>query len=243
MEGNSPFFSLFSSSSENKNKSLKAGFGFRELTKEEQTFYCASTTRLLKAAPVLNDIFNFTELLSNPISLRIFTSGCYYLDSSGATWSPDGIEVLPDSTINLTHCVSSHLTEFASGMIILPASIDFGSAWANTAFEKNLTLYIAVILISCLYILMLIWCRYMDVQDNKKRCIYLLQDNDPLDFYFYELIFFTGNRKNAGTQSRVSVRVAGDFDDTGDRRLEPISNKNRPLQRGSIDSFILSTNK
>jgi DNA-binding transcriptional MerR regulator len=40
-----------------------------------------------------------------------------------------------------------------------------------------------------------------------KKCTVLLKDNNPLDDYFYELIVFTGNRRESGTRSKVITVV------------------------------------
>jgi len=95
------------------------------------------------------------------------------------------------------------LTEFAGGMVVLPSSINFNNVWANASFTQNMTIYLTVIIVCSLYILMFVWCRYTDICDNRKRMVYLLKDNSPLEKYFYELIVFTGGRKDAGTTSKV----------------------------------------
>lgn len=46
-----------------------------------------------------------------------------------------------------------------------------------------------------------------------------LADNVMTDKYFYKLTVFTGMRRGAGTRSRVSFILAGDYSDTGVRQL------------------------
>lgn len=192
---------------------------------------------------MLDDSFNFTQVLSNSLSQRVYASGCYYLNESTASWSSYGAEVLSDSNITHTHCITNHLTQYAGGLVILPPQIDFASVWANASFTKNLTIYLTVIIISSLYLLLLMWCRYQDRCDEKTRQIYLLEDNHKHDKYFYELIVFTGNRKDAGTQSKVSFVLAGDNAETNERKLIPereTARRVKILHRGSIQSFIMS---
>lgn len=91
--------------------------------------------------------------------------------------------------------------------MVLPDSIDFNNVWSKAgSFTANLTIYLTVIIVCSLYILLFVWCRWMDWRDGKKRSIFLLADNSPVDEYFYELIVFTGTRKDAGTKSRVRTK-------------------------------------
>lgn len=60
-----------------------------------------------------------------------------------------------------------------------------------------------VIGLSCFYIVVSIWCIFMDKRDSLKSKVHILADNNLDDDYFYEIIVFTGNRKKAGTTSNV----------------------------------------
>lgn len=221
----------------------RVGYGFRELNSDEYQTYCVNNTSSESTdPPVLADSTNFTSLLSQTIWKRVYATGCYYINDTSLSYSSYGLEVLSDSNSTSTHCVSSHLTEFAGGMVVLPNSIDFENVWANASFTKNMTIYLTVIIICSLYILLFIVCRYKDWRDETKREIYLLNDNNPWDQYFYELIVFTGGRPNANTNSNVSFILVGDVSDTLNRQLLP---KNAPkhhkiLQRSSVDSFIMA---
>ena len=44
----------------------------------------------------------------------------------------------------------------------------------------------------------------MDLRDLKKMNITFMKDNHPSDSYLYELIVFTGDKDEAGTNSKVS---------------------------------------
>jgi len=46
-----------------------------------------------------------------------------------------------------------------------------------------------------------------------------LEDNVPSDTYHYLLAVYTGVRKGAGTKSKPSFILSGDYADTGVRRL------------------------
>ena len=97
------------------------------------------------------------------------------------------------------------MTTFAGALDILPPKIDFNFAFANSAFIANKTIYLTVIILFALYIVSSIWGRFMDRQDYLKIGVTPLIDNKPEDDYFYEIIVFTGNRINAGTDSKVHL--------------------------------------
>ena len=63
-------------------------FGLRQLNATEQSDQCSNASVTLQQPPVSNQPFNFT---SN-YELRIFTSGCYYLDANN-NWKSDGVLV------------------------------------------------------------------------------------------------------------------------------------------------------
>ncbi|CAF0978543.1 unnamed protein product [Rotaria sordida] len=68
----------------------------------------------------LNSI-EIIEFCSN-YELRIYTSGCYYLDSNN-NWKSDGLIAGSLTNHYETECFATHLTTFAGGFIVLPAPI------------------------------------------------------------------------------------------------------------------------
>jgi hypothetical protein len=69
-------------------------FGLRELNSTEMNNVCMNSS--LNSPPITNKRFNFT---SN-YELRIYTSGCYYLDADN-NWQSDGLQVSFSSIIFL----------------------------------------------------------------------------------------------------------------------------------------------
>ncbi len=68
-----------------------------------------------------------------------------------------------------------------------------------------------------------------------------LADNYKNDQYCYEIIVFTGHRKDSGTKSKVQFIVSGDFDET---KVRTFSDSNRKIfQRGGIDAFVMTVPK
>jgi len=61
-----------------------------------------------------------------------------------------------------------------------------------------------------------------------------LEDNVPSDSYYYQLSVYTGVRKGAGTRSKPSLILSGDYADTGVRRLFDGKRKVQTLHFDSV---------
>ena len=189
-------------------------------------------------------VSDYSGFFTANFSIMTFTSSCLYFNKESSSWQSDGLRVLENGTDYTTiHCETDHLTEFAGGFTVVPPSIDFNYVFANASFDKNPTVYVTVIVVTCLFILMAIWCVYMDKRDKRKTNLVFLKDNRNYDDYFYEIIVFTGNRSDAGTNSNVSLIVSGENSDSGVRKLMDEDNEvNKNLfKRSGVDSFIMST--
>ena len=174
------------------------GFSIRELSVTEKDLYCNGTLSL-KSFPLIQNQVNF----SSDFMIRAYSSGCYYFDVNNGKWFSDGMEIFEDTDVKQTHCISTHLTSFAGGFVILPSAINFQYVFANASFTQNPLIYLTVIILTCVYILFAIWARFKDKRDLKKLNIIPLKDNNPQNDYFYELIVFTGNQSESATQSKV----------------------------------------
>ena len=149
----------------------------------------------------------------------------------------------------------------ASSLVFLPKSIDWQYVFANADFMKNKTIYLTVISVSIIYILLMIFARYKDRKDLEKLGVTPLSDNHPDDQYFYQILVFTGQRKDAGTNSKVNISflseknnfrirgfsskvhfvIGGNDDQTA---IRTFSDPHRKIfQRGGIDSFIMAVPK
>ena len=173
------------------------GLGLRELDYYEVTQYCLNS-KIPADPPYSNN-----PVFTTDFYCLAYTSGCYFIDKSTGKWSSKGLEVVNGTSLSYTHCKSNHLTTFASGFDNLPVSINFNYIFANSSFEQNKTIYLTVLILFALYIMFSIWGRWMDKQDYLKIGVTPLIDNYSIDDYFYEIIVITGNRSNAGTNSRV----------------------------------------
>jgi magnesium-transporting ATPase (P-type) len=171
-------------------------FGIRELNSTEFDIYCINiSTDIL----ITDRFFNF----SSNYELRIFTSGCYYLDSNN-NWQSNGLLVGSLTNHNRTQCFSTHLTSFASSFLVLPNPINWNYVFANANFLKNKTLYITIIIIIIIFLFIAIYARHLDNKDNQKLEVTILSDNQSNDKYLYQMVVFTGIWKNAGTTAKVN---------------------------------------
>ena len=68
-----------------------------------------------------------------------------------------------------------------------------------------------------------------------------LADNQKNDKYLYEIIVYTGNKKQAQTDSMVQFIVSGDHGETNVRTFS--SGKKDIFKRDSIDSFVMATSR
>ncbi|CAF1517802.1 unnamed protein product, partial [Adineta steineri] len=211
-------------------------FGIRELNSTEMNNYCLNHSSINTSLPITDEPFRFT---SN-YELRLYTSGCYYLDESN-NWKSDGLIVGSLTNLYETECLSTHLTTFAGGFIVLPAPINWSYVFANADFLKNKTVYLTMIVTSILYIILMIYARFKDRKDFEKLGVTPLADNNKSDQYLYQILVFTGQRTNAGTDSKVYFVLSGDNDQT---QIRLFSDPHRKIfQRGGIDSFIIAVPK
>ena len=120
------------------------GFAIREidsniLAKINCTEINIQTLHFFNTEDSISNLTNGTSFL-NDFSLRVYTSGCYYMDVETGKWLSDGMEVLETTNITHTQCVSNHLTSFAGGWMVLPPQINFEYVLANASFLKNPTI-------------------------------------------------------------------------------------------------------
>ncbi|CAF1290182.1 unnamed protein product, partial [Adineta ricciae] len=172
--------------------------------------------------------------------LRLYTSGCYYLDSNNQ-WQSDGLIVGSLTNTNETECFSTHLTTFAAGFLVLPSPIHWNYVFLHANFNRNKTIYITMISVSILYLLIMIYARFKDKNDIEKLGVIALEDNRQEDQYCYQIIIFTDHRKDAETKPQDHFILAGDEDETQVRTFN-YSERNIS-QHDDIDSFAMTVPK
>jgi len=176
--------------------------------------------------------------------LRLYQSGCFYFDDQ-KRWKSDGLRVGPLTIPNETQCLAQHLTSFTSSFTFLPAPIQWNRVFSQTDFTRNPTIYLTVISVVLLYIILMIYSRRFDRKDLQRSQIKMLIDNHCDDEYFYQILVFTGQRRDAATKSKIYFILSGDKNDTNIRRLRTEDEKiDKDLfHNGNIDSFLLSTSR
>jgi hypothetical protein len=210
-------------------------YGLRELTIIEYMLYCVNRNYTKN---YFNPSATQLVLFTSNFWIRSFLAGCYFYNQTSGEWSNYGLSVTNNSNIKYTECLSGHLTDFAGGFIVVPSEIDFNYVWANASIMNNPTIYLTVIILSVIFIAVALFAKYLDVKDLNKIGLNLLVDNKLEDNYYYELIVFTGNRREAATDSVVRFKLSGDLAETNNRIF------NHPdkeiFRRSGIDSFIMS---
>ena len=114
--------------------------------------------------PRVDQAFHFTE----NYELRLFTSGCFYLDADHR-WRSDGLlvkylslclstprfdllQVGPLTNLSHTQCFSTHLTTFAGSFLVLPEPINWNYAFAEADLNSLTILGAAIVfLVSMMY--------------------------------------------------------------------------------------------
>jgi hypothetical protein len=82
------------------------GIGFRHLGAAESALLCSDQKQTPQTPP-----FDYIpQDYESDFSMRIITSGCYYMDISSGNWTSDGLDILKSSGLTSSVCSSTHLT-------------------------------------------------------------------------------------------------------------------------------------
>ena len=96
-------------------------------------------------------------------------------------------------------------------------------------------------LVCIIYIILLIYARLKDKKDLKKLGVTVLPENYRSDHYYYQILVFTGHKKDAGTKSQVQFIPAGYKDET---HVRTFADLHRAIfQPGGIDAFLMAVPK
>ncbi|CAH1243359.1 PKDREJ [Branchiostoma lanceolatum] len=173
------------------------------------------------------------------LELLVFTSSCTYFDETTSTWQRDGCQLGPLTTSNRTHCICDHLTSFGSTFFSL--ANDVAVQTQADAADDIPIIPIAVASAFALYLVVASWVYFKDKEDKVMVETMAAKDRDPLAHYQYDVTVVTGFRRNAGTSGNVNIRLIGDYGESELHTIsDPLTNR-KVLQRGSIDSFLITT--
>ncbi|XP_075692927.1 polycystin-1-like protein 2 [Rhinoderma darwinii] len=174
------------------------------------------------------------------ISVTCFTSQCVFWDETNQGWNNTGCHVGPKTTPHSIQCLCTHLTFFGSSFIVMPNAVDVSRTIELFAtFVDNPMVVTTVGCIALVYVLVLIWARRKDIQDNSKVKIIALEDNDPFAQYRYLVTVFTGHRRGAATTSKVTLTLYGSDGESEPHHLyDP---DGIVFVRGGSDVFLMTT--
>ncbi|NXX88600.1 PK1L2 protein, partial [Centropus bengalensis] len=174
------------------------------------------------------------------IAVTCFASSCVFWDEHQQNWNSYGCQVGPKTNPRSTQCLCNHLTFFGSSFFVLPNAIDVSkTAELFGTFVDNPVVVTTVGCIFLLYVLVVIWARRKDIQDDAKVKITVLGDNDPFAQYRYLVTVFTGHRRGAATTSKVTLTLYGL---EGDSEPHHLADPDTPVfERGGVDVFLLCT--
>nr|Q7TN88.1 RecName: Full=Polycystin-1-like protein 2; Short=Polycystin-1L2; AltName: Full=PC1-like 2 protein; AltName: Full=Polycystic kidney disease protein 1-like 2; Flags: Precursor [Mus musculus]AAO32797.1 polycystic kidney disease 1-like 2 [Mus musculus] len=174
------------------------------------------------------------------VGITTFLAHCVFWDETQETWDDSGCQVGPRTTPSQTHCLCNHLTFFGSSFLVMPNAIDVRqTAELFATFEDNPVVVTTVGCLCMLYVLVLIWARRKDIQDQAKVKVVVLEDNDPFAQYHYLVTVYTGHRRGAATSSKVTLTLYGS---DGESEPHHLSDPDAAVfERGGVDVFLLST--
>ncbi|NWR19530.1 PK1L2 protein, partial [Emberiza fucata] len=174
------------------------------------------------------------------INATCFASHCVFWDEHQGGWNSYGCHVGPKTNPSSTQCLCDHLTFFGSSFLVIPNAIDINkTAQLFGTFVDNPVVVTTVGCIFLIYVLVVIWARRKDIQDDAKVKITVLEDNDPFAQYRYLVTVFTGHRRGAATTSKVTLTLYG-LD--GESEPHHLNDPDTPVfERGGVDVFLLCT--
>ncbi|NXC21025.1 PK1L2 protein, partial [Corythaeola cristata] len=190
---------------------------------------------------VLQDMgMNFTVYDRLTIAVTCFASRCVFWDEHQGSWNSYGCHVGPKTNPGRTQCLCNHLTFFGSSFFVIPNAIDVSkTAQLFGTFVDNPVVVTTVGCIFLIYVLVVIWARRKDIQDDAKVKITVLEDNDPFAQYRYLVTVFTGHRRGAATTSKVTLTLYGL---EGESEPHHLTDPDTPVfERGGVDVFLLCT--
>ncbi|NWW84430.1 PK1L2 protein, partial [Rhynochetos jubatus] len=174
------------------------------------------------------------------VAVTCFASSCVFWDEHQGNWNSYGCRVGPKTNPRSTQCLCNHLTFFGSSFFVIPNAIDVSqTAQLFGTFVDNPVVVTTVGCVFLIYLLVVIWARRKDIQDDAKVKITVLEDNDPFAQYPYLVTVFTGHRRGAATTSKVTLTLYGL---EGESDPHHLTDPDTPVfERGGVDVFLLCT--
>eukprot|EP00058_Branchiostoma_floridae_P027353 XP_002612844.1 hypothetical protein BRAFLDRAFT_67208 [Branchiostoma floridae] len=136
------------------------------------------------------------------------------------------------------HCRCDHLTKFSG--FVAPNPLNIAEALSVNILE-NPTGLVLVLTVFGLYLMGVLWSRKQDRRDLSKVGVGILPGHklNPRKDCQYIITVYTGFKGNAGTTAEVTVVLYSEDDESPPFTLS--DSKRIILERGSVDSFLVST--
>uniref|UniRef100_A0A8D2F2E6 Polycystin-1-like protein 3 n=1 Tax=Theropithecus gelada TaxID=9565 RepID=A0A8D2F2E6_THEGE len=174
------------------------------------------------------------------VSVITAITQCYYWESHNQTWSSNGCQVGPQSTILRTQCLCNHLTFFASDFFVVPRTVNVEDT--VELFLRVTNNPVGVSLLAGLlgfYVITVVWAWKKDQADMQKVKVTVLADNDPSAQFHYLIQVYTGYRRRAATTAKVVITLYGSEGQSEPHHLcDP---QKTVFERGGLDVFLLTT--
>nr|XP_020644031.1 polycystic kidney disease protein 1-like 3 [Pogona vitticeps] len=176
------------------------------------------------------------------LSVDVISAGCYYWARQHQAWRTDGCRVGPQSTLNRTQCLCSHLSFFGRVVIILPHIIrlqHMGLLLSRVGQNPTGLALLGSLLLA--YGAAFLWARWKQRADVGKVRVTILAENDPTACHLYLVQVFTGYRRGASTSAQVILTLYGT---EGRSRPRLLGHPQAPsFERGGMDAFLLTTRR
>ncbi|XP_035270550.1 polycystic kidney disease 1 like 1 [Anguilla anguilla] len=181
----------------------------------------------------------WNKYISNAVNytLRIESTQCLSWD--GREWKTDGCTPLEGMSSDKVNCSCNHLATFTVAYQEIQSHHEFTDVSQFTGFFDNPMLCSVIAISLAVYFLVMIACKWSDIQRDKMAGSVLLEDNSPSDRQLYAVTIDTGLRSRPTMTAKVHIVLHGEG---GASQTRELSFSDQLLfDRNSRHTFILST--
>ncbi|XP_061419707.1 polycystin-1-like protein 2 isoform X1 [Lethenteron reissneri] len=188
-------------------------------------------------------------VINKKVKINAWTLACKSRDISVNEWKYTSAQVHPNSTRDMTVCVVGgnqsagdinfgQQNVFIAAEFLTPNLIDFTSVFTKFDLETNGAVFATVTVIVLLYIIVLLWARNQDIQDQDKNKVFYLSDLDGDNKCWLLLRVKTVSEEDSGTQSCAYFNLYFHESELGTRELAHPDLKE--FETGITYNFIFS---
>ncbi|XP_078458813.1 uncharacterized protein LOC144723910 [Lampetra planeri] len=188
-------------------------------------------------------------VINKKVKINAWTIACKSRDISVNEWKYTSAQVHPNSTRDMTVCVVGgdqsagdinfgQQNVFIAAEFLTPNLIDFTSVFTKFDLETNGAVFATVTVIVLLYIIVMLWARNQDIQDQDKNKVFYLSDLDGDNKCWLLLRVKTVSEEDSGTQSCAYFNLYFHESELGTRELAHPDLKE--FETGITYNFIFS---